>query len=250
MCLCCSIPARRGAGAGLVPCDLGTPVPTARVCSEVPADEVSQLQGSPSHPVALHHTPWLSITSSWLSITSSGSPSCSMAPHHIPWLSTTLHHIPWLSIILPCLSSLYFSRPAPLLLYHPPPHKHAQSHQPRRQPPPRPQEGLWGSQATSSHFAHGPVLGGGFSCSRPAATSSPNLPLCWPSTLQRGPVPPCPSPQHFCTLQTRSSFGGLISISMGPRRIAMDTCRNCIGSATALLGRAGAGSYHQAVTKC
>lgn len=83
----------------------------ARVQSEAPADEVSQLQGFPSCPVALHHTAWLSITSSWLSITSLGSPSHPVA----------LHHIPCVSIMLPCLSSLYLSRPAPLLLYHTPP---------------------------------------------------------------------------------------------------------------------------------
>lgn len=79
----------------------------ARVQSEAPADEVSQLQGFPSCPVALHQ---LSITSSWLSITSLGSPSHPMA----------LHHIPCVSIMLPCLSSMYLSRPAPLL-YHTPP---------------------------------------------------------------------------------------------------------------------------------
>lgn len=88
--------------------------------------------------------------------------------------------------------------------------------------------------------------------------SSPNQPLWWhPRCL----VPPCLSPQHSSTLQitlfwVTSPHGeprpntGLISISVGPWPMAMEMCRNCIGSAVVSLGWAGAGSCDQAVMEC
>lgn len=169
--------------------------------------------------------------------------------HHFLWLSITLHHIPWLSIMLPWLSSLYFSHPAPLLCHTPLMHTHGPT-----------------SPRSSLHVCCSQVPGGLVRfpghllmlCSRSrsgwwlpllhVSTSSPNLPLCWACPL-RGPVPPCPSLQHFSALQTQFnivSHGepwldvGLINFLVGPRLIAMETCRNCIGSAIVLLGQAGA----------
>lgn len=206
------------------------------------------------------------ITSSWLSTTPHGSTSPSMALHHFLRLFITtrgssslplaLHHVPWLSVTPPCLSSLYFSRPAPLLLYHSPPTSRScpPAHAPAAAA--RSQQGSWGSLAASSCFAHGPILGDGFS--HPGlqppqgATSCPNPPSCGASTLWRCPTALCPSPPHFGALwislilahgEPRPNCGAL----EGPWRVAVETCRNRVGSARAWLGRSGAGSYREAV---
>lgn len=96
--------------AGLVPCVLGTPVPWAWPGCGVRCQQLRSHSYEVLHHilvtlqhflVALHQILMALHHSQGLSITSPGFPSHRMG----------------LSIILPCLSSLYISRPAPLLFY-------------------------------------------------------------------------------------------------------------------------------------
>lgn len=114
--------------AALVPCVLGTLVPWAWPGCAVRSQQLRSHSYEVLHLVALHQI--------------------LMALQHSQGLS-----IMGLSIILPCLSSLYFSCPAPLLF-----HKPAAPAQPAFQVlgvQTQSQEGLWDSQATFLYFAHG-----------------------------------------------------------------------------------------------
>lgn len=224
----------------------------ARVWSEVPAVEVSQLRGSPSHPRDSPALPCGSPSDPH------GSPSLSRALHHFPCLSITphgaLHHttLPFLSLyFMSCSSSLLqVCSPCPAHL----PAVMCADPGPRRAcGTPRPcchtllMASLWVVASLDPGLQ--PPTG---------VTSSPNQPLWWhPRCL----VLPCLSPQQSSTLQitlfrVTSPHGepwpntGLISILVGPWPMAMEMCRNCIGSAVVSLGWAGAGSCDQAVMEC
>lgn len=96
--------------AGLVPCILGTPVPWAWPGCGVRCQQLR----SHSYEV-LHH---ILVTLQHFLVALQ---QILMALHHSQGLSITSPGFPshpmGLSIILPCLSSLYISRPAPLLFY-------------------------------------------------------------------------------------------------------------------------------------
>lgn len=91
VCLCCSFPARRGAGAVLVLCDLGTPVSWAWPGHGVKPQQTRSDSNKVLHPfsMALHHTPWLSITLRVCPSLPCGSSSFPLALHHTLWLSIT-----------------------------------------------------------------------------------------------------------------------------------------------------------------
>lgn len=180
-----------------------------------------------------------------------------------------LHHFPWLSITSPGFLSHHLASPhcifhALLLFFYTTAHPQAG---PAPQPTPQPlrllQPGL--SRARGAPWPPPPALlmapFWAMASLTPGlqppqgATSCPNPPSCGASTLWRCPTALCPSPPHFGALWISLILAhgeprpnaGLLGALEGPWRVAVETCRNRVGSARAWLGRSGAGSYREAV---
>lgn len=133
--------------------------------------------GSPSHSMALHHFLMALHHFPWLSITPHGSPSHPLRLNHAT--------LPLLRVfITSCSSSLKH-----------PTHEHTQPHQPMLQPLPVLQSGPRRACGAPRPPPYTLLMAPFWVVASPApglqppmgATSSPNPPLCWASTLQRCP---------------------------------------------------------------